>query len=89
MAEGRLPVKPALADIGGILFREIFQHGIGRHAFHPLNESDWVSGGNNNQRKFRVIGVVDGDEAHAYSVPKLSHHEIANTKLASKPIMAG
>ena len=66
-----------------------FEFGIGRNAFRPLNESDWNSGVDNDVSNFRVIGVADGDEAHAYSVPKLSHHEIANTMLASNPILAG
>jgi hypothetical protein len=66
-----------------------FEFGIGRHAFRPLNDSDWSSGVDNKRANFRVIGVADGDEAHAYSVPKLSHHEIANTRLASNPIIAG
>ena len=66
-----------------------FEFGIGRHAFRPLNESDWSTGVGNNAPNFRVIGVADGDEAHAYSVPKLSHHEIANTMLASNPIITG
>ena len=66
-----------------------FEFGIGRHAFRPLNESDWSTGVDNNASNFRVIGVADEDEAHAYSVPKLSLHEIANTMLASKPIVTG
>jgi hypothetical protein len=66
-----------------------FEFGIGRHAFRPLNESDWSTRVDNSAPNFRVIGVADGDEAHAYSVPKLSHHEIANTILASNPIITG
>ena len=66
-----------------------FEFGIGRHAFHPLSESDWSIGVDNNASNFRVIGVTDGVEAHAYSVPKLSHHEIANTVLGSNPIITG
>ena len=66
-----------------------FQHGIGRNAFRPLGDSDWSNGVNHNTPNFRIIGVVDGDEAQAFSVLKLSYHEIANTKLASGPIAAG
>jgi hypothetical protein len=66
-----------------------FEFGIGRHAFRPLNESDWSGGVDNNMSNFRVIGVADGDDTHAYSVPKLYHHEIANTMLASNPILTG
>lgn len=66
-----------------------FEFGIGRNAFRPLSDSDWSNGEDNNIPNFRVIGVADGDDAHAYSVPKLYHHEIANTMLASKPILTG
>ena len=66
-----------------------FQYGIGREAFTPLDESYlsddtfFVSSG------LRVIGVTAGTEAHAYSVPKLRRHEIANTTIDSKPIAVG
>jgi len=66
-----------------------FEFGIGRNAFRPLSESDWSNGVDSNLPNFRVIGITDGDEAHAYSVSRLSHHEIANTMLASDPIAAG
>ena len=66
-----------------------FQYGIGRDAFTPLDESHlnddtfFVSSG------LRVIGVTGDTEAHAYSVPKLRRHEIANTTIDSKPIAVG
>ena len=66
-----------------------FQYGIGREAFTPLDESYlsddtfFVSSG------LRVIGVTGGTEAHAYSIPKLRRHEIANTTIDSKPIAVG
>jgi hypothetical protein len=66
-----------------------FEFGIGRNAFRPLSESDWSNGVENNVPNFRVIGVVAGNEAHAYSVSKLNRHEIANTMLASIPIVTG
>jgi hypothetical protein len=66
-----------------------FEFGIGRNAFRPLSESDWSNRGEPNFRNFRVIGVTDGDEAHAYAVSKLSRHEIANTMLGSEPVAAG
>jgi hypothetical protein len=66
-----------------------FEFGIGRNAFHPLGETDWSNEVVGNERNFRVIGITEGDEAHAYSVSKLYHHEIANTKLASGPIVTG
>lgn len=66
-----------------------FEFGIGRNAFRPLDESDWFNGAELNLPNFRVIATTDGNEAHAYAVSKLSHHEIANTMLASEPIAAG
>jgi len=66
-----------------------FEFGIGRNAFRPLSESDWSNRVDHNFPNFRVIGITDGDEAHAYAVSKLSRHEIANTMLASEPIAAG
>jgi hypothetical protein len=66
-----------------------FQFGIGRNAFRPLDESDWPTGVEDIPEHLRVIGVADGNEAHAYSVSKLSRHETANTRLESKPIVVG
>jgi hypothetical protein len=66
-----------------------FEFGIGRNAFRPLSESDWADGVDRNLSNFRVIGITDGNESHAYAVSKLSRHEIANTMLASDPIAAG
>lgn len=66
-----------------------FEFGIGRNAFRPLGDSDWSNDTDSNAGNFRVIGIADGDEAQAYSVPKLYYHEIANTESASGPIAAG
>jgi hypothetical protein len=66
-----------------------FEFGIGRNAFRPLSESDWSNSVGNNVSNFRIIGIADGDEAHAYSVSKLARHEIANTILASDPVAVG
>ena len=66
-----------------------FEFGIGRNAFRPLSESDWSSDVDNKITNFRVIGITAGNEAHAYSVYKLSQHEIANTMLASDPVAVG
>jgi hypothetical protein len=45
-----------------------------------------------NSRKgsfdFRVVGVADGGDAHAYAVDKLARHETANTLLSSKAVLA-
>ena len=66
-----------------------FQYGIGREAFTPLDESYLNDDTFFVSRGLRVIGVTVGTEAHAYSVPKLRRHEIANTTIDSKPIAVG
>jgi hypothetical protein len=65
-----------------------FEFGIGRNAFKPLGESDWLPDAWKDAFDFRVIGTADGNDAHAYSVGKLSRHETANTVLSSKAILA-
>ena len=66
-----------------------FQYGIGRHAFTPLNDNHLDEPQAKVSQNLRVIGVTDGQEAQAYSVSKLSGHEIANTTIGSQPIAAG
>ncbi|TET88072.1 MAG: DUF3179 domain-containing protein [Desulfobacteraceae bacterium] len=66
-----------------------FQYGIGREAFTPLDESYLSDDTFFVSRGLRVIGVTVGTEAHAYSVPKLRRHEIANTTIDSRPIAVG
>ncbi len=66
-----------------------FQYGIGKNAFTPLDDSYLVYGSSSNIQNPRVIGVADGTQAQAYSVPKLKYHEIANTKINDKKIMVG
>ncbi len=68
---------------------EGFQYGIGRNAFTPLDDSSLVDDTSSEYHNPRVIGVTDGTEARAYSVPKLVYHEIANTRIGDKPIAAG
>ena len=66
-----------------------FQYGIGKEAFTPLDESYLRYDTRVVSKGLRVIGVTAGTEAHAYSVPKLRRHEIANTKIDSEPIAVG
>ncbi len=66
-----------------------FQHGIGRHAFTPLDDSSMQSGDRGVSGRTRVIGIASGRDARAYSVPKLWRHEIANSKIGDDPIAAG
>lgn len=68
---------------------EGFQYGIGRNAFTPLDDSSLADDTSSVYHNPRVIGVSDGTEARAYSVPKLVHHEIVNTRIGDKPIAAG
>jgi hypothetical protein len=68
---------------------EGFRHGIGKHAFDPLDESDFDDITFDVPPGRRVIGVADGKEAQAVSVPRLSRHEIANTVLGDEPVAIG
>lgn len=68
---------------------ELFQYGIGRNAFTPLDDSLLSKDTTSLSHNPRVIGVADGNEARAYSVPKLRYHEIANSHIGEKPIAAG
>jgi hypothetical protein len=65
-----------------------FQYGIGRHVFKPLGQGDWLSGPWKAAFDFRVIGIADGNEAHAYAVDRLARHETANTVLSSRTVLA-
>ena len=67
---------------------EKFQYGLGRHAFTPLDDSSLEKNPDNVDDRLRVIGVADGSAARAYSVSKLSRHEVANSFIGSTPIAA-
>ena len=67
---------------------ERFQHGIGRNAFTPLDDSSLKDNSDSASQSLRVIGVSDGKQAHAYSVPRLWRHEVANSSLGDKKIAA-
>ncbi len=67
---------------------EKFQYGMGRNYFTPLDDS-YLSDKTDKNSKLRVIGIAEGDEAKAYSVPKLSRHEIANSEIGKKPVAVG
>ena len=68
---------------------ELFQYGIGKNAFTPLDDSYLSDGSSSNFQNPRVIGIADGTEAQAYAVPKLRYHEIANTQINDKKIVVG
>jgi hypothetical protein len=65
-----------------------FQHGIGRDAFRPLDDSHFSRDNAGVRRNERVIGISEGDRANAYSISKLWRHEVANSFIGEKPITA-
>lgn len=67
---------------------ERFQHGIGRNAFTPLDDTDLKDKQSEVSKSLRVIGISDGKQANAYSVPRLWRHEVANSSIGEKPIAA-
>ncbi len=67
---------------------EKFQYGMGRNFFTALDDSSLSDKPDANSR-LRVIGIAEGSEAKAYSVPKLSRHEVANSKIGGKPVAVG
>lgn len=68
---------------------EGFQYGIGRNAFTPLDETGLSDDTSSVSRNLRIIGISEGTQAQAYSVDKLWSHEIANSKIGSKPVAVG
>ena len=68
---------------------ENFQYGIGKDTFITLDDQDLDETRDSLGDRSRVIGVELEGSAHAYSVAKLRYHEIANTTLAGRPIVAG
>ena len=65
-----------------------FQHGIGRHAFTALDDSQFRADNDRIRRNERVIGIAQGEHANAYAVSKLWRHEVANSHIGKKPIAA-
>lgn len=68
---------------------EGFQYGIVKTAFTPPDDLFLSDSSSLNFQKPRVIGIEDGKEARAYSVPKLRYHEIANSQINDKMIAVG
>ena len=67
---------------------ERFRHGIGRNAFTPLDDSQLKEKSLHVSSNTRVIGISDGKEARAYSVPRLYRHEVANSSIGDQAIAA-
>jgi hypothetical protein len=66
-----------------------FQYGIGRHAFQTLDDDHMAENTEYANDAMRVIGVAAEDEAKAWSVRKLSRHEIANSSIGGDAIAVG
>jgi len=65
-----------------------FQHGIGREAFTPLDDSQFSKDNAGVRHNERVIGIAEGDDANAYAISRLWRHEVANSFIGEKPITA-
>jgi hypothetical protein len=65
---------------------EHFEFGLGRNAFTPLDDSLLGKPPAAVPADLRVIGVAEGSQARAYSIERLSRHEIANSSIGDKPI---
>jgi len=65
-----------------------FRHGIGRNAFTPLDDTHLKDNSPDVSKNTRVIGIADGKEARAYSVPRLYRHEVANSQIGNRSIAA-
>ena len=66
-----------------------FQYGMGKGAFIPLDDSLLKESGQGVPQDLRVIGVEEGTDSQAYSVSRLTRHEISNSTLGNKPIAVG
>ena len=67
---------------------EKFQFGLGRDAFEPLDDTFLKNDTSKTPSDLRIIGIAGESDAQAYSIPKLTGHEIANTTLGTEPIAA-
>ncbi len=65
-----------------------FQHGIGRNAFTPLDDSKFSTDSAGVRQNERVIGIAEGERANAYAVSRLWRHEVANSFIGDRPIAA-
>ena len=65
-----------------------FQFGIGRNSFTPLDDTSLRDNTTEVRPGLRILGISDNSDDRAYSIPKLSGHEIANSMIGSTPIAA-
>ncbi len=68
---------------------EKFQYGIGKNTFVTLDDSLLTDGRSDLPKKMRVIGIEEEGDSKAYSVSRLSRHEISNSRLGDKPVAVG
>jgi hypothetical protein len=68
---------------------ERFQYGIGKNTFIPLDDSHLADSSPDLPEDMRVIGIGEGPDSRAYSVRRLSRHEISNSALGEKPVAVG
>jgi len=68
---------------------EKFQYGIGKDTFVTLDDSLLTAGSPDLPKKMRVIGIEEEGDSKAYSVSRLSRHEISNSALGNKPVAVG
>jgi len=67
---------------------EKFQFGLGKDAIKPLDDSNMGKNTQDVPLDLRILGVNKNSISKAYSIPKLSRHEIANSSIESVPIAA-
>ena len=67
---------------------DYFEFGLGRHAFSPLNDSNLQNGDDTIPQKMRILGIAGKTETKAFSIRKLSGHEIANSTIDNQPVAA-
>lgn len=66
-----------------------FQYGIGRNAIPPLDDSGLREDVSHVPDRLRVIGIGEAKDARAYSVRKLTRHEILNGQVGGTPVAVG
>ena len=65
-----------------------FEYGLGRNAFSPLDDSHLRNATKRIPQRLRILGIQGENESKAFSLKKLSRHEIANSYIDDTPIAA-
>jgi hypothetical protein len=65
-----------------------FQFGLGKDAIKPLDDSNLEKSTQEVPPDLRILGVSKNNSSKAYSISKLSRHEISNSFIESAPIAA-